>query len=83
MATIKTKADVYLSGNDTTRVWKSLTINSGDVLVTGLVEVWAVLIQDDSKWATPSWTVGTGATRGQVTFTLSSPTTGRVYVIGR
>lgn len=83
MATIKTKCDVALVGNEVVRVWKSLTVNSGDILVTGLIEVWAVIIQDPTKWSTPSWAVGSGSTRGQVTFTLTGAYTGRVVVIGR
>lgn len=83
MATITTRADVYLNGNENTRVWKSLTLANGDILKTGLIEVWAVLIQDPTKWSTPSWTVGSGSTRGNVTFTLTGAYTGRVVVIGR
>ncbi len=83
MATITTKFDVENVGTNRVRVWKSQTLNSGDVLVTGLIEVWAVLIQDPTKWATPSWAVGTGVNRGKVTFTLTGATTGRVVVIGR
>jgi len=83
MATVKTKADVFLNGNVVERVWKSITLNSGDVLVTGLIEVWEVSIQDPTKWSTPSWSVGSGSTRGQVTFTLTGAYTGRVVVRGR
>lgn len=83
MATIKTKFDVAHVGNDVIRVWKSLALSSGDILVTGLIEVWAVFIQDPTKWSTPSWAVGSGSTRGQVTFTLTGTTTGRVVVLGR
>ena len=83
MATIRTKFDIANVGSEVVRVWKSLTLNSGDVLVTGLLEVWDVEIQDHTKWATPSWSVGSGTTRGQVTFTLTGATTGRVVVRGR
>lgn len=83
MATIKTKFDVEQVGTSRVRVWKSLALSSGDVLVTGMIEVWAVFIQDPTKWSTPSWAVGSGTTRGQVTFTLTGTTTGRVVVIGR
>jgi hypothetical protein len=83
MANIKTKPDVMELGNQKSRVWKSQALSTGDVLFTGMLEVWGVLIQDASKWAAGGWTVGTGATRGQVTFNLSAPTTGRIMVFGR
>lgn len=83
MADIKTKFDVENIGTSKVRIWKSLTLNSGDILFTGLLEVWAVLIQDPTKWSTPSWSVGSGSSRGRVTFTLTGATTGRVVIIGR
>lgn len=83
MATVKTKQDIEHVGSERVRVWKSLSLNSGDVLVTGMLEVWGVMIQDPTKWSTPSWSVGSGTTRGQVTFTLTGNQTGRVVVIGR
>lgn len=83
MATIKTKADLYDLANERARVWKSLTISTGDILVTGLKDVWFVGISDPSKWAAGGYTIGSGTTAGQVTFNLSAPFTGRVYVIGR
>ena len=83
MATVKTKADVYELGNQKSRVWKSLTLNNGDILVTGLKDVWAVLIEDETKWAAGGWTAGSGTTAGQVTFNLTGAFTGRVYVFGR
>lgn len=83
MATIKTKADLYDLANERARIWKSLSIADGDVLVTGLKDVWAVHLSDPTKWGTGGWTVGSGSTAGQVTIHLSQPFTGRVYVIGR
>jgi hypothetical protein len=83
MATVKTKADLYDLANERARIWKSLTLNNGDVLVTGLKDVWLVSISDSTKWAAGGWTVGTGTTAGQVTFNLTGAFTGRVYVIGR
>lgn len=83
MADVKTKPDVLLLGNEPARVWKSITLNSGDILHTGLIEVWEVSIQDPTKWSTPSWAVGTGTSRGNVTFTLTGAYTGRVVVRGR
>lgn len=83
MADIKTKSDIQVTGSEVTRVWKSQALSNGDVLFTGLLEVWDVQIQDPTIWATPGWTVGSGATRGRVTFNLTGPTTGRVVVRGR
>ena len=83
MATVKTKADLYELGNQKSRLWKSLTLNNGDILVTGLKDVWAVIISDTTKWAAGGWTVGSGSTAGQVTFNLGAAFTGRVYVFGR
>lgn len=83
MATLKTKADLYDLGNTKTRLWKSLTLNNGDVLVTGLKDVWAVVISDASKWAAGGWSVSTVNSVAQVTFNLTGAFTGRVYVIGR
>lgn len=83
MANIKTKADIYGLATDKTRVWKTITINNGDVLITGLKDVWSVAISDPSKWTTGGWTVGSGTTAGQVTFNLTGAFTGRVYILGR
>lgn len=83
MATLTTKFDVENVGTSRVRIWKSLALANGDILNTGLIEVWAVFIQDPTKWSTPSWSVGSGANRGKVTFTLTGSTTGRVVVIGR
>lgn len=83
MADVKTKADVRHVGSEVVKVWKSITLNSGDVLFTGLLDVWSVEIQDPTKWSTPSWAVGSGSTRGRVTFTLTGAFTGRVVVRGR
>lgn len=83
MATVKTKYDVAELGNQKSRVWKSLTLNNGDILVTGLKDVWAVLISDNSKWAAGGWSVGSGTTAGQVTFNLTGAATVRVVVFGR
>lgn len=83
MADVKTKSNIENVGSERVRVWKSLTLNSGDVLFTGLLEVWAVIISDPTKWSTPSWVVGTGVNRGKITFTLTGAFTGRVVVIGR
>ncbi len=83
MATVKTKADIYGLATDKTRVWKTITLSNADVLVTGLKDVWSVAISDPSKWAAGGWTVGSGTTAGQVTFNLSAPFTGRVYILGR
>lgn len=83
MANVTTKPDVRHNGNVVEYVWKSITLNSGDILISGLLEVWEVAIQDPTKWATPSWTVGTGTNRGKITVTLTGPHVGRVVVRGR
>lgn len=83
MADVKTKHDVRTVGSDQTKVWKSLTLNNGDVLFTGLLEVWDVSISDPTKWAAGGWTVGTGSSRGRVTFNLTGASTVRVVVRGR
>ena len=83
MATLTTKEDIRERGSQFSKVWKSITLNSGDILNTGNLEVWNVSIQDSTKWATPGWTVGTGANRGKITFTLTGTFTGRLVVFGR
>lgn len=83
MATVTTKCDVREQGSQYSKIWKSLTLNNADVLVTGLIEVWDVHLSDPTKWAAGGWTVGTGANRGKVTFNLGGAFTGRVVVYGR
>jgi hypothetical protein len=85
MAVIKTKPDLREQGSQYSMIWKSLTLASGDVLNTGFKEVWAVLIQDPTKWLAPGWSVNTPATKpyGQVTFNLTGAYTGKVVVFGR
>lgn len=83
MATINTKADLYDLANEKARVWKSITVNNGDILVVGLKDVWHVSIQDPTKWLTPGWSVSTVNSVARVTFNLTGAYTGRVYVVGR
>lgn len=83
MATLTTKPDVREQGSQYSKVYKSLTLSNGDILVTGFKDVWAVLISDNSKWAAGGWTVGTGTSAGKITFNLGGAFTGRVVVFGR
>jgi hypothetical protein len=83
MATITTRFDVGEGAAQKIRIWKALTITNGDVLVTGMTDVWAVLISDPSKWAAGGWSVGTGTNRGKVTFNLSGSASQRILIFGR
>jgi hypothetical protein len=82
MAAKTTKYDVYEAGSSKYHIWKSITLNSLDTLVSGFKDVWMVFIQDPTKWSTPSWTVSTDG-KGIVTFTLTGAYTGRVVILGR
>jgi hypothetical protein len=78
MSALTTKADIYdKTATSRVRIWKSLTLATGDTLKTGLKNVWSV------STVKPASVTSWSDSAGTITFTLGASITGPVVVIGR